>query len=484
MAASPHPPNHPPQGSAPRVTPATRQRLQALFDRAKQSFERGDCEYAHTLLSQCVSEDPANVAFVQQLRANLAKKHGAGKKSSVFGAFGAKSGKGAVAKAAAKGDWTAAFLAGCQALDKLPGDVAVLRELAAGCGALGLRDVQLYYLHWALEVDGKDVETNKQAAEALGATGQFDQAIACWQRVLAQKPGDPEAERAVARLSVEQTLQKGGYNPALLHGAGPAPDLPAMRVADLASRDRNTHHEPPPRREEAALRAALEADPDDADALVALAAHLVASGDPSEAEGLLERAAGLRPDDPDVAEAVEEAQVQGARRRAREARQAAVQKPSAEANLEASRAEAEADERELALFAGRVERSPNSAPLKFELGVRLKRAGRFREAIQAFQGARDDTRRLAETQLHLGECFQKIEQYRLAAASYEAAVAAAGDATGELRKLALYRAGVLAMGLKDLDRAEERLTQLAAVDFGYRDVADRLDRLARMRNST
>ena len=68
--------------------------------------------------------------------------------------------------------------------------------------------------------------------------------------------------------------------------------------------------------------------------------------------------------------------------------------------------------------------------------------------------------------------------------SYEAAVAAAAaDPNSEPHKLARYRAGVLATGLKEFDKAEKHLTELAAVDFSYRDVADRLDKLAQNRNT-
>ena len=86
-------------------------------------------------------------------------------------------------------------------------------------------------------------------------------------------------------------------------------------------------------------------------------------------------------------------------------------------------------------------------------------------------------------QLHLGESFQHIRQFKLALASYEAAIEAADSMQLDTRKLALYRAGVLAAELKDRDRAEKYLTELAAIDFGYRDVADRLDKLAALRDS-
>ena len=121
--------------------------------------------------------------------------------------------------------------------------------------------------------------------------------------------------------------------------------------------------------------------------------------------------------------------------------------------------------------------------LQYELGVRSKRAGKFKEAIQAFQAARDDVRHRAQVQIHLGESFQHIRQFKLALASYEAAVEAADACNRTSQKLALYRAGVLAAELKDVERAEKYLTQLAAIDFGFRDVADRLDKLAQLRDS-
>jgi hypothetical protein len=61
--------------------------------------------------------------------------------------------------------------------------------------------------------------------------------------------------------------------------------------------------------------------------------------------------------------------------------------------------------------------------------------------------------------------------------NYEAAVESLTDRELELRKRALYRAGVLAGGLEDVDGARKYLSTLAGLDFNYRDVAQRLDKL-------
>jgi tetratricopeptide (TPR) repeat protein len=143
---------------------------------------------------------------------------------------------------------------------------------------------------------------------------------------------------------------------------------------------------------------------------------------------------------------------------------------------------AELNRHELEIYAHRVERYPANPALRYELALRLKRAGNYGEAIKAFQDARGDSKHKAHVYLELGECFHKINQFKLAMSNYELAIAEVADRDPELRKLALYRAGVLATGLKDLEKAENYLTELAGLDFGYKDVSERLDKLGRDRD--
>ena len=120
--------------------------------------------------------------------------------------------------------------------------------------------------------------------------------------------------------------------------------------------------------------------------------------------------------------------------------------------------------------------------MQYEFGLRLRRAGKIKEAISAFQAARADTKRKPVVLVELGECFQKIEQFKLSLTNYEQAIEACRDSDAETRHLALYRAGVLATGMKEYDRAERYLSELAGLNFGYRDVSERLDKIARLRD--
>jgi tetratricopeptide (TPR) repeat protein len=232
------------------------------------------------------------------------------------------------------------------------------------------------------------------------------------------------------------------------------------------------------------LLAAIEANPADVEKYLELADVFTAQNRLREAVDILGRAlAASGGGDLRVRERLEDASLRRAQHQVSVAQRRAEQDKTEEAIDLARRMAAQANQAELEVYAARAARNPGNSLLQYELGLRCKRAGKFKEAIQAFQAARDESRQKAQVQLHLGESFQYIKQFKLALSSYEAAVQAADTSQPDTKKLALYRAGVLALELNDRDRAEKYLTQLAAIDFGYRDVAERLDKLAALRDS-
>jgi predicted Zn-dependent protease len=479
-----------PRGPAP-LTASVRHRLQKTFERAQQCTEKADYDYANTLLSQCVSEDPASIVYLQAFLGNLHKKYGNNKKGAKLAGLKIKSQRSALNKASEKGNWLAAFQAGCAALALNPWDIPTLLAMAAACNELQIDECQLYYLRAGLDVDGKDPVVNRQAALALTRMGQFDQAIACWHRVEQAKPGDEEAQQAISRLAVEKTIHKGGYDPALLGGDGKGASTAAgakpVSVARWAKPAENADGEEDEQTElplEERLKAAIAKDPAALDAYFRLADIYIHQNTLDEAQAVLDRAnqaaGGGNFQD---RERLEDIELRRAAQQAQSAQKHYEHEQTPEAKKLLDRARAQANQVELEVYAARADRDPNNPRLQFEVGLRLKKAGKPKQAITALQAARGDSKRKALVLLELGECFQKIEQYKLALAHYEQSLEAADASDEETRKLALYRAGVLATGLRELDRAERHLGELAALDYGYRDVADRLDKVAALRDS-
>jgi len=476
----------PPRGPAP-LSAAVRHRLQKVYEHAQRCVDKGDHDYANQLLTQCVVEDPASDLYLKAFLDNLQRKYKNNKKGSSFAGVKIRGHRSALAKAAEKGDWPAAFQAGCEALAVNPWDAPTLIALARACGELRIDECRLMYLRFALDIDPKDPTVNREAALALAQMGQFDQAIACWHRVEQAKPHDEEAQQAISRLSVEKTIRQGGYDPELL---GTTPRSTAGGTARReTTRVENAGAEDPPPSEpevplEERLREVVRTDPANLEKALQLADLYLQEQRLDDADHVLERArAAAGNGDLRILERLEEIQIRRAGLLVQQAQRHAdhEQSPAAKELLE--RAKRQSHQVELEVFAARAEREPLNARLQWELGLRWKRTGKYKEAIQAFQAARSDSRRKSLVLIELGECFQKIEQYKLALSHYEQALEDADAVDPETRKLALYRAGVLATGLRELDRAERHLAELAGIDFGYRDVAERLDKIARLRHS-
>ncbi len=479
------------RNTLPPVSTAVRQRLQAVFEHGKRSAEKADYDYAHDLFAQCLVEDPANLIYLQHFLGNLAQKYGNNKKGSRFAGLRTKTTRMTLNKAAGKGQWREAFTAACEAFKANPWETSTLLDVAEAYQQIGSDECQLFVLRWALDAAPADLTVNRKAADILTRLGQFDQAISCWRRVEQGKPNDEEAAKAISKLSVEKTIQKGGYNQDMLHATAAASkemeDSTRERVSQGradAPKTTSSKSDKTDGGREKELLAAIESQPAETANYLELAELFNGQNRLREASEILTRVlAASGGGDLQIREKLEDAHLRLAQHRVAVAQSRAERDKTADAIDLAKRMTVQANQAELEVYAARVERNPGNSMLQYELGLRCKKAGKFKEAIQAFQAARDESRHKAQVQLHLGESFQYVKQFTLALGSYEAAVQASDDFQADTKKLALYRAGVLAAELKDREKAEKYLTQLAAMDFGYRDVAERLDKLAALRDS-
>ncbi|NDC63927.1 MAG: hypothetical protein EBZ59_08110 [Planctomycetia bacterium] len=420
------------------------------------------------MFTVCVLGDPGNAIYLQSLLAALRKKFGTKKAGGLTALWPAGS-RGGLKKLAAGSQWREVLRQGLDILRSNPNDHACLLAMADACGNLSLHDAQRLYLRSALDAAPADPEVNKQCARFLASHGEFDQAIACWRRISTVKGLAEEADRAIADLGVQKTIAAGHGLPGRAAAGGaakPAADAgtaPVDRVAQL-KRD-------------------IEERPTATEAYLELADILERDATIKEAEQVLVRALAVSGNDLKVREHYEDRRLRWARHRVHvaEKRVEAEDTQANRATLQQLRAAQLKQETEV--YAARSARYPENINWKYELAMRLKAGGNHAEAIRHFQDVLKDARRKGAVSLELGECFQKIRQYQLALQNYVAAIESLTDRELELRKRALYRAGVLAAGLDDADTARKYLSMLAGLDFGYRDVAQRLDKLDSLKDN-
>lgn len=453
-----------PAGSPRALSPAERARLSQCYNRGVQAIDGKppNLDYAIEMFSTCVRGDPANAVYIQVLLGAIKQKAGPRKGGGLSALWGG--GKGGLKKFATKGQWREVIQHGIDALKANPYDHGALLAMAEAAGNLLHQDAQRTYLKAALDAAPKDPDVNRACAAFLASNGEFDQAIACWVRIKDLKGLGEEADKEIARLQVEKTIVAGkglvGRQPT--DAAAPA----APVSAPVTGEDRV-----------AALRRQIQEQPAVIEPYLELADLLERDVSIDEAEKVLAAALAASGNDLKIQEHVEDRHLRWTRHKVLLAEKRLEGNDSPDARTTVERLKAAQVRREIEIYGARAARYPENVIWKYELAMRLKAAGNHTEAIRHFQEVLQDPRRKGVVSLELGECFQKIKQYELAMRNYETAVDLLTEREGELRKRALYRAGVLAGGLGDNDTARKHLSTLAGLDFGYRDVAARLDKL-------
>ncbi len=467
------PPKEPSKGGPQPITPQVRRRLQQCFEHGSKSAAGGNYDYATEMFTMCVQGDPGNLIYVQNFLGNLQKKYGNNKKGSKLAGLKGGMVKGSISKAGMQKDWKGVITSGLEMLKLNPWDLQSLKAMGNACEQLQFDEVQLAYLKLAQDVDITDIDVNRLYARALGRLGRFDEAIVCWTRVQKVSPRDEEANRSIANLTVEKTIHRGGYED--------AESSTEVMVDKSAQADRQGTG-PAKLTPEQQLEKAIAKNPEKVENYSELADLYLRHDNLEQAEQVLAKALQVSGGEITLRERLEDVQMRRARRDLDIAQKRAQSEKTPE-SVELWKQMAEAANRtELEVFRSRSDRYQDNAGLKFEFAVRLQRAKNYAEAIKVYQQAHADTKRKAAIHLGLGECFQGIKQFKLAMSNYDQAVLATGDRDPEQKKITLYRAGKLALFMKNLDVAEKYLTELAGLDFSYKDVADLLDKLNQLRD--
>ncbi|RCS41130.1 hypothetical protein DTL42_21375 [Bremerella cremea] len=470
-----------PEESNYEVSPALRKRLQQLYEHASQMMSKPkyDYDYAHSLLGECCRRDPANLVYVEKMFENLDLKFKGKKKGSVFSAFG---GKGGVKKALAAKKWLEVISEGIDLLKNNPYDSVTLRAMVDACAALRFNEVGLRYMKNAMDGSPGDMEVMRHCARYLGKVGQFDQAISLWHFIEEKKRGDDEANKMISQLTIDRERRAQGL--ATVTNRIDPEEAAKLRRKQLAAQEEAGGAAPPvakgPLTEKQKLKARIENNPDVSSNYIMLIDLCCEEGKFFEADEVLKQALTHFGDTLELIEKREELLIVKARHRFRLAEKQAAATPNPAPELlelvETSRNDL--NRIELEVYSKRNQRKPGDVALKYELAVRLKRVGNFEQAEQLFEEvAQADDKLFPICYLGKGECLQSRKQYAAALAAYEEGLTRSENMSSDGLKLLLYRAGVLAQGLKEWVSASRNLKRLHKLDASYKDVKLRLDKL-------
>ena len=132
---------------------------------------------------------------------------------------------------------------------------------------------------------------------------------------------------------------------------------------------------------------------------------------------------------------------------------------------------------ELEFYQQCVQNYPTNLSFKYDLGVRLVRKGSFDEAIPYFQDAQKELKHKISAKNQIGYCFFKKGWYTDAIDIYKDAIGSHEFEDDSVAKELRYNLARAYEAENDIEKAMELYRKLAQLDFSYKDVRLRLDKL-------
>jgi tetratricopeptide (TPR) repeat protein len=456
-----------------KVSVREREMSNTCFQRANEAALKQNYDYAITMYTQCCKLCPDNLLYRQSLHGVLKKKYGDNKKGSRMAAVRVMGPKGKIKRAQLQKNYLQVVDYCEEGLQYNPWDVGLLSDEAEALAKLGYSDIAVFVLTEALQVDSENPAVNRQLGQVYEDMGEFEKAITCWSRVKKAVPADEEADRRVKNLAARETMRVGGLD--VSERGEPASETSPTRASARAAQPAPT---PEPVSPTAELEARIQADPSEVSNYVRLAEHYRRAKDLAKAQELLKKAVALPGGEQRARDELDGVHLEILRHNLGLAERRLEESPDdPQLQDKVQKAQAQLASYDLNVHRRRYESRPQDVGLRFELAERLFQAGQIDEAIPHFQAVRGDARRGFRALLMLGQCFEAKGNTKLALRNLQDALKAVPAADGEGTKEVHYRLGRLYEKLQQPAEAEEHFNEVAALDYGYRDVAQRLEQL-------
>jgi tetratricopeptide (TPR) repeat protein len=350
----------------------------------------------------------------------------------------------------------------------------VLKQAAL---AAGWPEIAVFALQTLLEEKAGDTKILHELGRLYHELGESAKEVEVYNRITEIDPTDAEADRLGKDASARASMKSGGWTRAdnyrdLIKDKEAAASLeqqgrlvPAQESLDQQIEEAFVRHQAEPKSVDFARKLGalynLKEDLENAIAWYQYAANLTNKCDPGDAQKIsdLHRKLSER----EIAEHEEFLAKHGA--------QDPLFAQRSEALLLAKKKHAELlidDARR------RFERNPTDLQLCFELGEHLCQAGRFREALPELQRARQNPSARLKSMNLLGRCYRELGMLDLAAQQLEEA-AREIHSMDAMKKEIVYNLGLVYELMGEGDKSLAAMKQIYQAEYGYRDVATRVE---------
>jgi tetratricopeptide (TPR) repeat protein len=450
-----------------------------LVQKAEAAMTAKNYEYVVQLMLPVVKSQPHYLEGRKLLRrsATMQKKGGALKK--LFGGLG--SGMTAIKwKSKVEKDPQSTIHEIEDALVQDPYDIPTNLALHTACVALEMPETALFALETLREGHPKNNETLHLLAQYHITLGQSDQAVQVYQHIMNVDPSDIEARRGFTNANARSSIVKQGWGKKesvrdMLQDQEVARELEAEARVGMSVEQLHERIGEWSRR--------YEATPQDFQIARRLGELYEQLADYQTAAQWYAYSSSLRPDDVALAGYAQQVAQRAAGQAVATPSSIPVTSlapaspptmvlPPATANDAGSLSPQESA---IAVAKSRVENNPTDLTLRYALGQAYLQAEKYGDAIPELQRSKNSAALRTRTLCLLAQCYMHRGVDDLAVRSYQEAI---GEIVimDDLKKEALYDCGLLLEKMGRISESLDHLKQIYEYDYGYRDVADRVEK--------
>jgi tetratricopeptide (TPR) repeat protein len=446
-----------------------KQKAKTLFDYGSDAVLKNNLDYAIHMFTDSCKLDPECLQYRTALRMTERRKFG--NDASRVGTLAVMRTKAITPRAKmarTKGQFAQAIEICEEAFALNPWDVGAAREGAEAAELAGWNAVAQFLLE-SVQAQATDAEFFRYLAHIHELNQAWAKAIGAWDRVKKIHPNDEDANKQINALSAAATIHKSGLNEAVGKRAdtvviGNHPELDDLKREQV----------PPEKR----LMNEIQQDPSLVGPYLQLAEIYKGKGELETAVKVLAKGLTKIPEDLALLQAYADTQITRLHH-AIASLTAKVEANPSDAGGKAKLGELQAKlhSYEAKEYRRRIQLYPSDLKLHYELGLRLARAGNHGEAIGEFQQALGHPPLKVQAMHQVGLSFEAEGRLKLAERNYEEALKAL-DPNDKPTLCALrYRLGRVCESMGNNAAAEEHYNEVAAIDYGYEDVAQRLRNL-------
>jgi tetratricopeptide (TPR) repeat protein len=439
--------------------------------RAKQLFDKGACDDALTILSECIDVDPANVEIFKLLiPISRRKAKEAGGKTSIFASLkmpvmstDPHKQFAAAAKQLGKQGDPKALAAAMESAAKLAMTVKPVADVAIFLGEefrnTGMFNERVLWLLGQMYMERYNLSAKKDK-EAL------EKAVKTMELLVKQMPTHPEAGRTLTSWHAMHSMDKR-------NNAGQATDYRSQVASTDAARrqevlNRNIRTVEDAREVLKYLDEDLQKMPGDKFLWIKKGDVHRRINELPPARAAYEKAQGLDQHDFTITMKLGDLVIAEAQERL---------KSLPAGSPEATAAKKQLLDLEIAEYRARVERQPTDMGHRFNLARNLLTAGEIDAAAAEFQKTVNDPRLRKSSHRGLAICFSKRNLLDLAIQQYKLFLPLVEDELSDEAKDGRYQ---LARLLEDRGQTAEAIVEfekLVSIDLGFKDAAARLSKL-------